>query len=107
MGQVNQVGDTLLVYSSPEKTRIWSDTFLTLNIMTVFATAYFFIKLRHLLSDIGIIIPLLLVLIFGQGLIIIPEQRFIVVFQIFTWLTFAALVKVIVLQMIKSPLQRN
>ena len=85
MGDANQHTDI-----PKGKIRVWSSSLLALNAFATVGAAWFFIRKRRTLGEGGFIVTLLLALIFGEGLLIVPEQRFVLVFQVVTWVAFLA-----------------
>ena len=62
--------------------RRWSNVLLLFNVSAMLGTIYIFIKYRNLFSTAGIISIVYSACIVGEGLLIIPEQRFMVFIQI-------------------------
>ena len=68
--------------------RRWSNGLLILNVSAMFGTGYFFIKRREILRTAGVIAIVYSGCILGEGLLIIPEQRFMLFVQIIAALVF-------------------
>jgi len=83
IGDETQQGDI-----PKDKIRVWSNGLLALNALATVGAAWFFVRKRRILGVGGFITMLLSALIFGQGLLTLPEQRFVVVFHVVTWVAF-------------------
>jgi len=70
-------------------TRIWSRALLVMNLCTIACAIWIFPKLTRALGPEMHMVSTAAVTIIGQALLIVPEQRFIIAFQILMWIAAA------------------
>lgn len=78
--------------------REWSNGLLFLSALAVLFFILFFAKLCSVSAGArsGIVATSLPALVVGEGLLVIPEQRFVIVFHVVTWSVFLAFITVFV-----------
>lgn len=73
-----------------ERIRTWSVGFLALNILAMLSAVWLIVKSRRVGTRGGLVAMLLPVLVLGEALMIIPEQRFMMVFHVSVWIALLA-----------------
>lgn len=85
---------TPYVARGPVTGRIWSPLILAANILMIVLTIVLLVRPHKWRSMESTLALTIIGLSFAQGLLIVPEQRFAISFQVFTWLAgLAALVR--------------
>jgi len=70
--------------------RLWSKWILAVNGTAYVAALIFFVTLRKNFQPLQWLAPLLLLLAVGTGLLIIPEQRYMIAPMVAAWVFFGA-----------------
>jgi hypothetical protein len=76
---------SLRTYLKSTSDRWWSVFLIFINALGVLGSVYFIIATRKRFPVVGIIAFCFLSCIVGEGLLIIPEQRFLLTFYLFIW----------------------
>lgn len=72
--------------ASPANMRIWSKTLLLLNLGAIICAIWLFPRLLKVIGPEMHLVSTIAVTIIGEALLIIPEQRFIIAFQVLMWI---------------------